>query len=274
MNVVEPPYKVLPAAGTELPLIVSIPHTGTWLPAAVEAALKPAMRVQPMTDWHLHLLYDFLPRLGVTVLHATVSRFVVDLNRTPANAPLYPGRFETTLVPTETFDGEPIWRTPPDPAEIEQRRRSYHAPYHAQLLELIEDRLRRFERCVLIDCHSVISRANRLHGRLERDVYLGNRDGLTCDAALIDLVERAFHATGHSVSRNDPYKGGYITDHYGRMEAVQALQIEMCQRLYMDEDAPPATGPAHPRFAAMREHLYTIFEQVAGAVGARECRCG
>jgi N-formylglutamate amidohydrolase len=253
-----------------VPLVVSIPHTGTHLPAGLAARLaSDRMRAQPMTDWHLHQLYDFLPALGVTVIHATWSRFYIDLNRAPEDRPLYPGRFETGLVPRETFDGEPVWNEPPTPAEAEAQRRAVHAPYHAKLAELLDATRSRHGRAVLVDCHSVASRANRLHGPLAEEIFLGDRDGATCGAWLIDLVARECVARGLAVARNRPYKGGYITDHYGRLPGVEALQIEMAQRVYMDE-ADPAGGLAHPRFAEARALLRGVFTALATALAERK----
>lgn len=257
------PFGLRPPTAPPAPLVVSIPHTGTWLPPGVRDDLaSPAMLAQPMTDWHLHLLYDFLPALGATTIFATVSRFAVDLNRPPQPRALYPGRFETGLVPLETFQGERVFRAPPDPAEIERRRRAWHAPYHVRLQSLLDDARARFGRAVLVDAHSVASAPNRLHGALENEIYLGDRDGATCGAWLRDLLREGFVEAGLSVAINAPYKGGYITDHYGRQEDVEAIQIEMAQRVYMDE-SDPVGGPAHPRFAAARQHLLRVLGRLA-----------
>jgi N-formylglutamate deformylase len=246
-----------------IPLVLSIPHTGDWLPEAVRARLaSPAMEAQPMADWHLHRLYDFLPALGATTIHATASRFVVDLNRPPMPKPLYPGRFETGLVPLETFQGERVYREPPDAEEIEARRRAWHAPYHARLQGLLDEARARFGRVVLIDAHSVASVPNRLHGALHDELYLGDRDGRTCGAWLRALLHQAFAAEDLAVALNNPYKGGYITDYYGSQDGVDAIQIEMVQRVYMDE-SDPAGGPEHPRFAATRQLLQRVFERLA-----------
>ena len=220
-----------------------------------------AMRRLPMTDWHLHALYDFLPALGVTTLHATWSRFFVDLNRAPDDAPLYPGRFETGLVARETFQGETIWREPPTRDEIEQHRRQVHAPYHAALTRLLETTQARFGHARLIDAHSVASRASRLHPDLVEHVFLGDRDGATCPESFIGTVERGFVAAGLAVARNRPYKGGYITDHYGRLPGVAALQIEMAQRVYMDE-TDPAGALGAPRFAEAKRIIRGVFESL------------
>jgi N-formylglutamate deformylase len=257
------PYALRLPSAPAIPLVVSIPHTGTGLPEAVRAQLdSPGLESQPMTDWHLHRLYDFLPALGAATIHGTASRFVIDLNRPPTPRPLYPGRFETGLVPLETFQGERVFREPPGTAEMEARRLAWHAPYHARLQALLDDARTRFGRVVLIDAHSVASVPNRLHGALHDEIYLGDRDGETCGAWLRELLRDGFAAEGLAVALNDPYKGGYITDYYGRQDGVDAIQIEMTQRVYMDE-SDPAGGPDHPRFAATRQLLQRVFRRLA-----------
>jgi N-formylglutamate deformylase len=252
------PYGLREPTAQPVPLVVSIPHTGTWLPEDMaENFANPAMLAQPMADWHLHELYDFLPELGATTIFATASRFVIDLNRPPRPRPLYPGRFETGLVPLQTFQGEAVFRVPPGPEEIEARRLAWHAPYHARLQALLDEARRRFDRVVLVDAHSVASVPNRLHGALHAEIYLGDRDGATCGEWLRELLREAFVAEGLGVAVNAPYKGGHITDHYGRQDGVEAIQIEMVQRVYMEEDDPPG-GPAHPRFAAARQMLRRV----------------
>jgi N-formylglutamate deformylase len=263
------PFELRPPRAAAIPLIVSIPHTGTELPAEIAVELaSDAMREQPMTDWHLNQLYDFLPELGATTLVAVYSRFVVDLNRSPQPQTLYPGRFETGLVPEQTFQGETIHARRPSPEEIETRKRAYHAPYHAQLARLLDDARARFGSVVLVDAHSVASKASLLHAELEDDVFLGNRDGATCGGWLIDLLDKRFSDRGLRVARNQPYKGGYITDHYGRMDGVEAIQIEMCQRTYMDETQPRG-APELPRFEQARKLLRDVFTALAEEIRKR-----
>ena len=259
------PFVVRPATVDAIPLIVSIPHTGTYLPDAIRARLaSDAMRALPMTDWHLHQLYDFLPELGVTTVHATWSRFACDLNRPPDGGALYPGRFETGIVARETFWGDTIWHEPPTDEEVAEWKNAVHAPYHAKLRELLESTRERFGRAVLIDAHSVASRANRLHSELEDEIYLGNRDETTCGPWLINEVQAAMEEVGLRVVRNWPYKGGYITDHYGKMDSIESLQIEMVQRVYMDEDDPGA-AVASGRFTCAKAMLENVFTAIAAA---------
>jgi len=265
------PFVYRPAVAEELPVLVSIPHTGLRIPPEIARDLaSDAMRAGAMADWHLDALYEFLPGLGIDVIHASYHRFVVDLNRPPEQKPLYPGRFETTLVPLETFQGEPVYAKPPSVDEVARRIKQFHAPYHAAIRRRLDDKIARFGHCYLIDAHSVESRANRLHGALIEDVFLGDRDGTTCDPWFTDLVEGAFVLRRLKVSRNAPYKGGYITAHYGGGDVVQTLQIEMCQRLYMTE-GEPATAIGSPPFLKMQRLLKEVFGDMVDAVIAGQC---
>lgn len=266
------PFIIRPATADRIPLVVSIPHTGTYVPDDVRARLaSDAMRALPMTDWHLHSLYDFLPELGITTIHATWSRFVTDLNRPPDGGALYPGRFETGLVARETFWGDAIWNEPPDETEIVAWKEQVHVPYHAKLATLLEETRARFGCAVLIDAHSVASRANRLHSELEDDIYLGNRDETTCGPWLVNGVQAAMEKAGLRVVRNFPYKGGYITAHYGQMPATETLQIEMAQRVYMDE-ADPGSAIASERFTRAKAMLAGVFEEIAATVSTQTLR--
>lgn len=265
------PYVYHPAIAAELPLLVSIPHTGLRMPPEVARDLaSDEMRAGAMADWHLDSLYAFLPELGIDVIHAVYHRFVIDLNRPPQAQPLYPGRFETTLVPLETFQGEPVYARPPSPQEVKRRLELYHAPYHAALAHRLEEKVAKFGHCYIVDAHSVESRPSRLHGALAKDVFLGDRDGTTCDPWFTDLIEGAFARRGLKVSRNEPYKGGYITAHYGSGDDVQSLQIEMCQRLYMIE-GEPLTAVGSTRFNALQRLLREVFGDLADALIAGQC---
>jgi N-formylglutamate deformylase len=264
------PYQVREPAADETPLLVSIPHTGIYLPEAIAADFaSDYIRSLPMTDWHLHELYDFLPALGVTTIYATYSRFVADLNRPPDNAPLYPGRFETGFVALKTFWGEEIYRTPPSEDEIARRRDLVHAPYHAKLRELLQAKIEKFGHAVLIDAHSVASRANQVHSALTEDIYLGDRDGASNSGWLTQIAETAFRAEKLRVVRNQPYKGGYITQHYGKLPQVDALQIEMRWGLYMDE-RNPAGAVRHPKFKQMKTILGNACRAIVTAAPHRQ----
>ena len=114
------------------PIVLGLPHTGTHVPGSIRADLNDRGRGLDDTDWHIERLYEGLVP-GATTVRATHHRYVIDVNRDPSGASLYPGQNTTGLVPLTDFDGAGIWTRAPDDAEIEERRLSCHAPYHAAL---------------------------------------------------------------------------------------------------------------------------------------------
>jgi N-formylglutamate amidohydrolase len=86
--------------------------------------------------------------------------------------------------------------------------------------------------------------------RTRADVVPGTRGRRSADARLIDAVEEHAVARGWTVRHDDPYAGGFTTQHYGRPgEGVHAVQVELARRLYLDE------GTLRPGsdFAAVRQ---------------------
>lgn len=265
------PFSVYNPVVAALPVVVSVPHAGTRLPRgyAKRLASEP-MRALPMTDWHVARLFDFLPALGVTMIVAEWSRFVIDLNRPPAGEALYPGRYETGLVPLAGFDGEPVFAEPPSADEITRAKREIYEPYHCELDRLLA--LRALAgRTILFDLHSVAPEANRVSGPLTHEIMLGDRDGTSCDPWLTEIVERTYARAGFSVVRNDPYKGGWITARAGALAGVEALQIEMSWAVYM-QSFDPVGAPGSERFTTARERLRTVFAELLPAASARLSR--
>ncbi len=223
------------------PLLISIPHIGTSIPAEIRGQLTGVADVLQDTDWHLDRLYEFVGELGASVLQARVSRYAVDLNRPPDDESLYPGQTTTGLCPTETFHGEPLYPEGRgiDAAERSRRLQTYWQPYHAALRAEL-DRLRALHGVALLwDAHSIASVVPRLFdGRLP-DFNFGTGGGRTCAPSLVERVLDAAREHSFSQVLNGRFKGGYITRHYGApVHGIHALQLEMCQCLYMRETAP------------------------------------
>lgn len=226
----------------QTPLIVSMPHVGTFIPPALADRMTPAALEVPDTDWHVDRLYDFASGLGAHRLIATHSRYVVDLNRPPDGTALYPGASNTELCPVTTFDEAAIYRPGegPPPAEVETRVAAYWRPYHAQLASAIAAVKAKHGFVLLFDAHSIRSAVRRFfEGRLP-DINLGTADGKSAPADLAGrLIEVAGEADGCSSVLNGRFKGGYITRAYGKpANGVFAVQLELSQLTYMDE-APP-----------------------------------
>lgn len=264
----QPPFRFEPG---RRPLLVSIPHAGTWLPPALAARLTAPALAVPDTDWHLDRLYDGVRALGASLLVATHSRYVIDLNRPPDDHSLYPGQDVPGLCPIDTFAREPLYADPawqPDAAEREARRAAIWRPYHRQLQAELARLRERHGEVALWDAHSIRSEVPRFfEGRLA-DLNLGTADGASCEAGLARRVLGIAGDDGrYSAVLDGRFKGGYITRAYGRPDAgVQALQLEMTWRCYMDEDPPHAYRPeraaqVQPRLLAMLEAVLARIER-------------
>ena len=253
------------------PLLVSMPHVGTHLPATVSQRLTAEARTVPDTDWHLERLYDFARELGASVLAATHSRYVVDLNRPPDNANLYPGQDTTGLCPVDTFDKTPLYANGvgPDEAEIGVRRDAVWRPYHAALAEELARLRQQHGTVALWDAHSIRSALPRFFEGKLPDFNLGTANGDSCDQALADeLLEIAQDVPGHTAVLNGRFKGGYITRNYGQpRDGVHAVQLELAQSAYMSESYPFAYDEA--KASALQPSLKQMLVAVLGFVEGR-----
>lgn len=233
----------------QAPLIVSFPHTGTAIPAEIEAKCVSPWLARKDADWWIDRLYGFARDLDATVVHTAISRTVIDVNRPPTGVSLYPGQNTTELVPTTTFDGEPLWRKgeEPDRAEIDRRKSAYFEPYHAALAAQIA-RLRAMHPVVVLyDCHSIRSVIPRLFPGELPVMNIGTNGGEACDIDLAEPIAAIACASRFSAVVNGRFKGGYITRAYGiPAQGVHAVQMELACRGYMREPIGPVTDASWP----------------------------
>lgn len=227
--------------GTQ-PLLISMPHTGTYVPPEIAQGFVPEALTVPDTDWHIERLYAFAQAMGASTLQATYSRYVVDLNRPPTGESLYPGQATTGLCTDITFDGGPVYLPgkAPTQAEITQRRIQYWQPYHDQLAAELARLKAQFPVVVLWDAHSIRSVLPQFFEGKLPDYNIGTNTGKSCALALQERIAAIAH-TAHPFTSivNGRYKGGYITRNYGHPEQqVHAVQMEMTQSSYMDETPP------------------------------------
>ena len=221
------------------PLLVSMPHTGTHLPEWLTPRLTEAAKAQPDTDWHLEQLYDFLDEIGASVLVATHSRYVVDLNRPPDNINLYPGQDTTGIVPLDTFHKEALYLRGFEPleGEIAGRIATYWKPYHAKLAEELARLRKEHGHALLWDAHSILSVVPRFFEGTLADFNLGTADGKSCAPGLGEALLKTI--SGYSKVLNGRFKGGYITRTYGEPASnVHAVQLELSEAVYMEEQLP------------------------------------
>lgn len=223
-----------------VPLLISLPHDGSYIPDDIAARMHPAARRSQDTDWHVGRLYEPLAQaMGASVLKPLVSRYVIDLNRPADGHALYPGQRETGLVSTVGFEGEPLYREGESPSgdEVQQRINEFWQPYHHALAQELARLCVEHGRAVLWEGHSIRSQVPMLfEGRLP-DFNLGTATGASCGPALQAQLQACLASQSRfTFAVNGRFKGGYITRHYGSPDAgVQAVQLELAQLNYMDE---------------------------------------
>lgn len=230
------------------PLLISLPHVGTHIPASLAPLYLPRALEVEDTDWHLEVLYGFARGLGAGLIVPQHSRFVIDLNRPPGDTPMYAGANNTELCPTRFFTGDPIYRdgSAPDAEAIERRRATYWQPYHDALRAELDRIQARHGHAVLLDGHSIRSRLPWLFEGKLPDLNLGTADGASCAPSLRRALQQMLASQQRFTQVLDGrFKGGHITRAYGRpAEGRHAVQLEMCWSTYMQEQPPYAVDAA------------------------------
>lgn len=222
-----------------VPLLISMPHNGQQIPADIAATMQPYAASVPDTDWFLDRLYNFADELGASVINPVYSRYVIDLNRPPDGTVLYAGANNTELCPTSGFDERPLYLAgqQPNEAEVNRRIELYWRPYHHALRAELDRLKAKFGYALLFDAHSIKSEVPRFFtGRLP-DINFGTAEGKSASSGLEQAI-MAVPTGDYSRVLNGRFKGGYITRHYGQpAQHIHALQLELSQITYMDENA-------------------------------------
>jgi N-formylglutamate deformylase len=243
-------------------VVVSVPHAGVFVPDTIKQRLTPIGKRVIDTDWHVDTLYAFTEELDVTLIVATHSRTVVDLNRNPQGGKLYPGQVETTVCPTETFDGDKLYHDAgPDDAEIVARIEKFWQPYHDALGGELERIKNLHGAAVLLDGHSIRQSVPRLFAGKLPDLNYGTNGGASADPALVARALAATEGQGFSQVLDGRFRGGHITRHYGQpSRGIHAIQLEMAQTTYIDEHDPETYRPerATPLIATLRRLVHAL----------------
>lgn len=231
-----------------LPLLISMPHVGTFIPDAITARMTDVARYVDDCDWHLERLYASAARRGASIIVPTHARYVIDLNRPPDGANLYPGQDTTGLLPVDTFDKVPLYHSGGEPTdeEIARRRERYWQPYHDALAQELAALKAVHGKVLLWEAHSIRSHVPRFfEGRLP-DFNFGTAGGASAAPRMAEaLAECVMRMGGYTSVADGRFKGGYITRHYGTPGAgVHAVQLELSQITYMQETRPYAYDEA------------------------------
>lgn len=260
-------------------VVFASPHSGCDYPEwFVRRTLLTRNTIRSSEDAFVDQLFDAAPDLGSPFLVANAPRALLDLNRAPdeldpaliqgvRRAPINP-RVASGLgvIPRVVANGRPIYRGKLSLDEAHRRIETYWRPYHACLQSLLDDTRGTFGQAILIDCHSMPHEALDALARTNAprpEVILGDRFGASAHTEIVDEVEAAFVSAGLRVSRNTPFAGAYVTQHYGRPARKQhAIQIEIDRSLYMNETLVEPNAS----FAAFHQLLTGIIKDII-AVG-------
>lgn len=259
------PYKIIDPAARRNPIVLSIPHCGVEFPNELKHEYKGELAKAPDdTDWFVQRLYDFAPAMGITIVHAVYSRWVIDLNRDPESKPLYTdGRIITPLCPTTDFFGAPIYkdeRKQVDTEEVKRRREKYYQPYHSKLKEVLTEVKNEFGKVLLWECHSIRQYVPTINKDKFPDLILGDADGTSASGQVIDTALHTLTNSRYQVNHNHPFKGGYITRQFCNPQNNEhALQLEMSKINYMDDTE---TQYDEARAGKIRELLKATFEKL------------
>jgi N-formylglutamate deformylase len=284
-------FELVEPTGPETPVIVEVPHAGLDLPAHfLEPIAAPARALGRDADLHVDTLYEDAPAVGASLIVARTSRYVIDLNRAEGDVDgdaVEGGRADVRmqhgLVWRTTSDGEPALTRRLRPAELEERLELVWRPYHRLLASVIARKRERFGMAVVLAAHSMPSvdrgstrdssalgsgtggrdagAARQGDARPRADVVPGTRGRRSSDARFIDAIEKHAAAHGWSVRHDDPYPGGFTTQHYGRpADGVHVVQVELARRLYLDE----ATLRPNDRFASTRIWCRELVARLGG----------
>ncbi len=235
------PYHVSNPVSPRLPIVVSVPHCGTEFPDDIREHLIPESIQNPDdTDFHVERLYNFAPEMGITLIQARFNRWVIDLNRSTDQVPLYQdGRLTTGLCPTHDFFGNPIYKNPklePDKQEVKRRISQYYTPYYEQLTSLLQDLKQEFGKVLLWDAHSIRSMIPTITKNPFPDLILGSNNRRSADSVLIEMALHKLGSAQWKLQHNDPFQGGNITRYFGQPnKQVNALQLEMVKKLYLGD---------------------------------------
>jgi N-formylglutamate amidohydrolase len=276
-----PAFEVVAPATHRLPVVLNSPHSGSCYPNDFLAVSRLDERaIRRSEDTWVDELVEPAAGVGCPLLKANFPRAWLDVNREPYE--LDPKMFEGNLptyanirsvrvagglgtIARIVSESEEIYKRPICVNEALGRIDTVYKPYHRTLRQLVLDTRAEFGMAVLIDCHSMPSTTRGTHSRHRPDIVLGDRYGTSCATELTDFAAQILSRFGYSVSRNKPYAGGFITEHYGQPgRALHAMQVEINRNIYMDERTLAKTE----RFGVVAADLARLIQALGEAFDA------
>jgi len=264
-------------------VVFASPHSGNDYPDwFLRRSILNARSIRSSEDAFVDRLFEPATDFGAPFLKAGAPRAFIDYNRSPDELdPALIAGIRTVgnnprvasglgVIPRVVSNARPIYRGKLRIDEAENRLQNYWHPYHRALQGLLDESRLQFGRVVLLDCHSMPREAlesTKLKGGTRPDIVLGDRFGASAHPEIVDEIEAAFQRAGFFVSRNTPFAGAYVTQHYGRPSRHQhAVQIEIDRSLYMNE----AKIEPSADFEAFRNRLRDVISDISSIGGRRQ----
>lgn len=242
-------------------MIISIPHGSSLLTTEMEESKRHDVSF-PNNDWFLNELYSFLPKLNVTTLSASYSRYVIDLNRDIKNKYIQ-GEYTRSLIYHKTTFGREIYSTPLSEEVILKRIEAIYQPYHDCMIFEINRSIQQRNRAFLFDLHSFYFQSTA-------DVVLGTCQGTSCSRDLVDVVYGAFVSEGFTVKVDEKgLTGGHIVSHYGSLDHVEVIQVELRYTAYIEDrifGEEEVTRKNAVLFREAQGRLLRVFERIQSVI--------
>lgn len=226
------------------PLVISIPHSGTDIPQDI-APLCNLSAKREHTDWALQ---ELVAPLSETTLVATVSRYIVDVNRFKPRT----GKATQPIIPRIDEVGNQLFTNYPSKQKQADWLEQYYTPYYLHLENLLKEKLEQHERVLLVDLHSYDDKLFKT-----TDIILGTRKKQTISPDTLEKLQFLFHEEGLTTQVDTPFSGGNIIASFGKQTRIEAVQIEVPYSLYLEGHS------LHPeRATTLQTKFQTIFREI------------
>lgn len=266
-----------------IPLVCDSPHSGTEYPEDFDFAVD-VRELRRCEDTHVEWLWESVPSVGGTLIHAKFPRSYIDPNRSDQDiditmlsdewsGPVAPNQRSLALgnglISSKTPERRPIYQRLLTSAEVRHRIEHYWRPYREVLARSLANVCARQGQRWHLNLHSMPSNAYERLGMTApgplADVVLGDLHGKSCDMEFVDRVTRAFKRLGYSVAINNPYAGRELLHKFGAPhQGHHSLQIEINRAIYLNE----MSRELLPHAGMIRADLHAVLEDIAAYIRA------
>ena len=278
----EPAFTMNAGEQANLPVLVAVPHGGRAYPPDLLAMMRhPDFATRRLEDRHIDAIgIQVAERVGAGLLVARAPRAMIDLNRAEddidwgmvkgpkpsgrsALRPGYRAQGGLGLVPRRLQGLGEVWRGAIGADAIEQRIAQVHRPYHEALAQELQAIRRRWGAALLLDLHSMPPLPS--NGRWSPAHFvIGDRFGMSCDAAIPAAGFACFAREGARVAHNRPYAGGYVLERHGApARGIHALQLEVDRSIYLDAALDELQEDVEPLVARLSDLVRALAETVS-----------